>query len=112
MEAARFITTLISYYNTTQCHNPEDLVLHLHCCENLKYYTSVFLNICLAVAYYDMVYVIFQPCLCHLYFQVFNAIDAGATSIAIRVNFKFHKIQVVDNGCGMNSTHLDLIGTR
>jgi hypothetical protein len=44
--------------------------------------------------------------------QVLNAIDAGATSIAVRVHFKFHKIQVIDNGYGLNSTHLDLIGTR
>lgn len=46
------------------------------------------------------------------YFQVFNAVDAGATLIAVRINFKFHKIQVIDNGCGMNSAHLDLVGTR
>ncbi|XP_023705296.1 uncharacterized protein LOC111863317 isoform X2 [Cryptotermes secundus] len=43
---------------------------------------------------------------------VLNAIDAGATSVAIRVHFKFHKIQVIDNGCGLNSAQLDLIGTR
>ncbi|XP_021914580.1 uncharacterized protein LOC110827319 isoform X2 [Zootermopsis nevadensis] len=43
---------------------------------------------------------------------VFNAVDAGATLIAVRINFKFHKIQVIDNGCGMNSAHLDLVGTR
>jgi hypothetical protein len=55
---------------------------------------------------------LFQSCLCHLNFQVLNAIDAGATSIAVRVNFKFHKIQVVDNGCGLISRDLDLIGTR
>jgi len=54
----------------------------------------------------------FISCLYRLNFQVLNAIDAGATSVAVRVNFKFHKIQVVDNGCGLNSTHLDLVGTR
>ncbi|XP_069680721.1 uncharacterized protein [Periplaneta americana] len=43
---------------------------------------------------------------------VLNSIDAGATSIAIRVNFKFYKIQVVDNGCGMDLRDLDLLGTR
>jgi hypothetical protein len=32
--------------------------------------------------------------------------------IAVRVNFKLHKIQVVDNGFGMNSTYFGLIRTK
>ncbi|KAJ9592071.1 hypothetical protein L9F63_001380 [Diploptera punctata] len=43
---------------------------------------------------------------------VLNALDAGATSIAVRVNFNYFKVQVVDNGCGMKLEELDLIGER
>jgi len=28
--------TLVSYHNTTWCHNPEVLDMNLHCCKNLK----------------------------------------------------------------------------
>jgi len=35
-EAARLSKTLVSYCNVTYHHNPEDLNMNLHCCENLK----------------------------------------------------------------------------
>jgi hypothetical protein len=35
MEAIRFSEKLVSYCNTAWCHNPEDLDLNLHLCENL-----------------------------------------------------------------------------
>jgi hypothetical protein len=36
MEAARSSKTLVSYHNTTQHHNPEELILNVYCSENFK----------------------------------------------------------------------------
>jgi hypothetical protein len=38
MEAARTFETLVNFYQTTRCYNPEDSNLHTHRCENLKSY--------------------------------------------------------------------------
>jgi hypothetical protein len=38
MMAAKSSETMVFYYNTTKCHNPEDLDLNLHCHENLKFF--------------------------------------------------------------------------
>jgi hypothetical protein len=40
MEAAQISEMLVSYHSTTQCHNPEELDMNLHCCENLKSHTK------------------------------------------------------------------------
>jgi hypothetical protein len=36
MEEARTSETLVNFYQTTWCYNPEDSHLHTHRCENLK----------------------------------------------------------------------------
>jgi hypothetical protein len=38
MEAARTSETLVNFYQTTLCYNPEDSNLHTHGRENLKSY--------------------------------------------------------------------------
>jgi hypothetical protein len=38
MEAARTSETLVNFYQTTWCYNPEDSHLHIHRRENLKSY--------------------------------------------------------------------------
>jgi hypothetical protein len=39
MEAARTSETLVNFYQTTRCYNPEDSNLHTHRRENLKSYS-------------------------------------------------------------------------
>jgi hypothetical protein len=36
MDAAGTFETLVNFYQTTWCNNPEDSHLHTHCRENLK----------------------------------------------------------------------------
>jgi hypothetical protein len=40
MEAVLFSRALVTAYQSTHCHSPEDLDPHQHQCENLKYCTS------------------------------------------------------------------------
>jgi hypothetical protein len=40
MEAARTSETLVNFYQTTRCYNPEDSNLHTHRRENLKSYLT------------------------------------------------------------------------
>jgi DNA mismatch repair ATPase MutL len=44
--------------------------------------------------------------------QVLNSVDAGASAVAVRVDLKNFKIQVIDNGCGLSKSDLNVIGTR
>jgi hypothetical protein len=41
MEAARSSETLVNFYQTTWCYNPEDSHRHTHCHENLKSYLDL-----------------------------------------------------------------------
>jgi hypothetical protein len=43
MEAAGTYETLMNFYQTTQCNNPEDSHLDTRCCENLKSHIFVLL---------------------------------------------------------------------
>lgn len=43
---------------------------------------------------------------------VWNSIDSGANCIAVRLNLPFYKIQVIDNGCGIPSDQMALVGKR
>ncbi|KAI8784610.1 DNA mismatch repair protein Mlh3 [Biomphalaria glabrata] len=43
---------------------------------------------------------------------VLNAVDAGASTIAVRVDLECFKIQVVDNGAGISKDQLPLLGER
>jgi hypothetical protein len=44
MEAARTSETLVNFYQTTRCYNPEDSNLHTHRRENLKSYYVYSIN--------------------------------------------------------------------
>jgi hypothetical protein len=44
MEAARTSETLVNFYQTTRCYNPEDSNLHTHRRENLKSYNPGFVS--------------------------------------------------------------------
>ncbi|XP_063221855.1 uncharacterized protein LOC134530698 [Bacillus rossius redtenbacheri] len=43
---------------------------------------------------------------------VLNSIDAKATSISVRVDLQNFRLEVSDNGCGMNLKDIDRVGTR
>ena len=43
---------------------------------------------------------------------VLNSIDAGATSVAVRVDLPYFKIQVVDNGSGISFEQFSSLGQR
>ncbi|XP_067003449.2 DNA mismatch repair protein Mlh3 [Anabrus simplex] len=43
---------------------------------------------------------------------VLNSLDAGATSVAVRVDLKLFKLQVIDNGSGIELEQLDALGPR
>ncbi|XP_065340465.1 DNA mismatch repair protein Mlh3-like isoform X1 [Cloeon dipterum] len=51
----------------------------------------------------------FASCVSEL---VCNSIDAGATCIAVRVDFSLYKIQVIDNGHGIDKNNLRFVGER
>ena len=44
--------------------------------------------------------------------MVMNSLDAGANCIAVRIDLSCLKIQVVDNGTGISSQQLEVIGKR
>jgi hypothetical protein len=45
MEAARTSETLVNFYQTTRCYNPEDSTLHTHRRENLKSYLALTMTV-------------------------------------------------------------------
>jgi len=51
----------------------------------------------------------FEQCVEEL---VLNALDSAATCIAVRVNASTGYIQVVDNGSGISSKSMKLVGER
>jgi hypothetical protein len=44
MEAARTSETLVNFYQTARCYNPEDSNLHTHRRENLKSYRVTYIS--------------------------------------------------------------------
>lgn len=46
------------------------------------------------------------------FWQVLNSLDAEATCIAVRLDLGIFKIQVVDNGNGIQERDLQYLGTR
>lgn len=44
--------------------------------------------------------------------QILNSLDSGASSISVHIDFKYYKIQVTDNGCGMSSDELEAVADR
>ncbi|XP_024121304.1 DNA mismatch repair protein Mlh3 isoform X2 [Oryzias melastigma] len=43
---------------------------------------------------------------------VLNSIDAGATCVGVRMDLEAFKVQVIDNGAGMNAEDMERVGTR
>ncbi|CAL8286519.1 unnamed protein product [Lota lota] len=43
---------------------------------------------------------------------VLNSIDAGATCVGVRMDMKAFKVQVIDNGSGMDRDNLERVGNR
>ena len=46
------------------------------------------------------------------FFQVYNAVDAKARCVAVRVDLQRRKVQVIDNGLGISKDGLEKVGTR
>ena len=43
---------------------------------------------------------------------VLNSLDAGASCVAVRLDLECYRIQVVDNGTGVEYDQLPLLGNR
>lgn len=43
---------------------------------------------------------------------IFNSIDAGSSSIGVRVQLQKFRLQLIDNGCGIDRTTLINVGNR
>lgn len=43
---------------------------------------------------------------------VLNSLDAGSTCVAVRLDLNCFKVQVVDNGSGVPSDQLEILGNR
>ena len=52
------------------------------------------------------------PFITPIHFQVHNSLDANSTKIVVKVNLKKYQIQVSDNGSGISTDDLNLIGER